>query len=53
LKVISPIVGTINYADYKKYFYSNSSLKNSFDSIEVSELSPEDSLLLLTEKISF
>jgi ATP-dependent Clp protease ATP-binding subunit ClpC len=45
------IVGTINYADYKKYFYSNASLKNSFDTIEVAELSPEDTLVLLTEKI--
>jgi ATP-dependent Clp protease ATP-binding subunit ClpA len=46
-----PIVGTINYYDYKKYFYSSESLRQSFESIEVSELSPSDTLKILETKI--
>lgn len=48
-----PIVGTINYADYKRYFYSNQSLKSAFDSIEIEELSPESTLEILTAKVPF
>ncbi len=48
-----PIVGTINYADYKRYFYSNQSLKNAFDNIEIEELSPETTLEILTAKVPF
>ena len=48
-----PIVGTINYADYKKYFYSNQSLKSAFDTIEIDELSPESTLEILTAKLPF
>lgn len=46
-----PIVGTINYADYKKYFYSNESLRQSFSSIEVKEVSTTDTLKILETKI--
>lgn len=46
-----PIVGTINYSDYKKYFYSNESLRQSFENVEVSELSSADTLRILETKI--
>lgn len=46
-----PIVGAINYSDYKKYFYSSESLRTSFENIEVSELSPADTLRILETKI--
>ncbi len=36
-----PIIGTITYADYKRYFYSRESLRQSFNSIEVHEVSPQ------------
>ncbi len=48
-----PIVGTISYADYKRYFTSNPTLKNSFDSIEIEELPPETTLEILTAKLPF
>ena len=47
-----PIIGTINYADYKKYFYSNESLRQSFTNIEVKEVSTTDTLKILDTKIS-
>ena len=47
-----PIVGTINYADYKKYFYSNESLRQSFSNIEVKEVSTTDTLRILETKIT-
>lgn len=47
-----PIIGTINYADYKKYFYSNESLRQSFTNIEVKEVSTTDTLKILETKIS-
>jgi ATP-dependent Clp protease ATP-binding subunit ClpC len=46
-----PIIGTVNYADYKKYFYTNESLRQSFENIEVSELSPHDALKILETQI--
>jgi ATP-dependent Clp protease ATP-binding subunit ClpA len=46
-----PIVGTTNYADYKRYFYSNESLRQSFTNIEVKEVSPKDTLTILESKI--
>lgn len=46
-----PIVGSINYADYKKYFYSSESLRSSFENIEISELPPADTLRILETKI--
>lgn len=46
-----PIVGTVNYADYKKYFYSNESLRQSFTNIEVKEVSADDALQILETKV--
>ena len=46
-----PIVGTINYSDYKKYLYSNESLRQSFSNIEVQEVSTTDTLRILETKI--
>lgn len=46
-----PIVGSINYSDYKKYFYSNESLRQSFTNIETKEISATDALTILESKI--
>ncbi|MGI6484503.1 MAG: AAA family ATPase [Candidatus Dojkabacteria bacterium] len=46
-----PIVGSINYADYKKYFYTNESLRQSFTNIETKEISAADALTILESKI--
>lgn len=46
-----PIVGTINHSDYKKYFYTSESLRQTFTNIEVSEISADDALLILESKI--
>ena len=47
-----PIIGTINYADYKKYLYSNESLRQSFTNIEVKEITTTDTLKILETKVS-
>lgn len=47
-----PIIGTINYADYKKYFYSNESLRQSFTNIEVAEVSTTNTLKILESKVA-
>ena len=47
-----PILGTVNYSDYKKYFYSMESLRQSFTNIEIKEISSSDALLILETKIS-
>ncbi len=47
-----PIIGTINYADYKKYLYSNESLRQSFTNIEVKEISTTDTLKILETKVT-
>src|SRR5690606_14221830 len=41
-----------NYADYKKYFYTNESFRQSFTNIEVTELSIADTVRILESKIS-
>jgi ATP-dependent Clp protease ATP-binding subunit ClpA len=46
-----PIVGTINYSDYKKYFYSNESLRLSFTNVEIKEISANDALRILESKV--
>ncbi len=46
-----PIVGTVNNADYKKYFYSNESLRQTFTNIEVDEVGLDDALYILETKI--
>ncbi len=53
LESVFPIVGTLNYADYKRYFFSNQSLNSAFDNIEIEELSPETTLEILTAKVPF
>jgi len=47
-----PIIGTINYTDYKKYFYSIESLRQSFTNIEIKEVSAADTLQILETKIT-
>jgi ATP-dependent Clp protease ATP-binding subunit ClpC len=47
-----PIVGTVNHSDYKKYFYSNESLRQSFTNIEVEEVGLDDALYILETKIN-
>jgi ATP-dependent Clp protease ATP-binding subunit ClpC len=47
-----PIVGTVNHADYKRYFYSNESLRQSFTNIEVDEVGLDDALYILETKIN-
>ncbi|MCD4811651.1 ATP-dependent Clp protease ATP-binding subunit [bacterium] len=46
-----PIVGTVNHSDYKKYFYNNESLRQTFTNIEVAEISLDDALYILETKI--
>ncbi len=46
-----PIIGSINYSDYKKYFYGNESLRQSFTNIETKEISAADALTILESKI--
>lgn len=47
-----PIIGTVNYSYYKKYFYSSESLRQSFTNIEVDEISAADAMQILETKIS-
>lgn len=47
-----PIIGTVNHSDYKKYFYSSESLRQTFTNIEVAEISADDALVILETKIS-
>lgn len=46
-----PIIGSINYADYKKYFYNNESFRQSFTNVEIKEVAPSDALRILESKI--
>lgn len=46
-----PVIGTINYADYKKYFYGSESMRQSFEIIDVPPLSPSETLGILENKI--
>ena len=46
-----PIVGTINLRDYKRLFYESDSLRLSFEPIEVSEVTPADTLNILMTKV--
>ncbi len=47
-----PIIGSINYSDYKKYFYSNESLRQSFTNIETKEVTASDALRILETKVN-
>ncbi|MBP5204383.1 ATP-dependent Clp protease ATP-binding subunit [bacterium] len=46
-----PIIGSISYADYKKYLYSNESLRSSFTNVEIKEISPADTMEIMESKI--
>ncbi|KKR06204.1 MAG: ATPase with chaperone activity, ATP-binding subunit [candidate division WS6 bacterium GW2011_GWF2_39_15] len=46
-----PVIGTVNYANYKKYFYTNESFRQSFNNIEVKELSQTDTITILQSKV--
>ncbi|MCK9369065.1 AAA family ATPase [Candidatus Dojkabacteria bacterium] len=45
------IVGTTNYSDYKKYFYTQEDFRQSFTNIEVLPLSAKDTIEILKSKI--
>jgi len=47
-----PIVGTTNYANYKKYFYTNESFRQSFTNIELNEITAQEALDILQTKIT-
>lgn len=46
-----PVIGTVNHADYKRHFYENESFRQSFENIEVDELSPLDTLQVIESQI--
>ncbi|MBN2100343.1 ATP-dependent Clp protease ATP-binding subunit [Candidatus Dojkabacteria bacterium] len=46
-----PIIGTITYADYKKFFYSRESLRQSFQSVEIKEVTPEAAFEILLTRL--
>ncbi len=46
-----PVVGTINYLDYKKFFHSSEVLEESFENIELENLSAQGTLEVLTTKL--
>lgn len=47
-----PIIGTITYADYKKYFQSRESLKQSFQTVEVKEVSPHAAFEIILTRLT-
>lgn len=46
-----PVIGTVNYSNYKKYFYTNETFRQSFTNIEVKELSLTDTVTILQSKV--
>lgn len=46
-----PIIGTITYADYKKFFYSRESLRQSFQNVEIKEVSPQAAFEILLTRL--
>ena len=46
-----PVIGTVNYADYKKYFYENETLRQIFTNIEVKEMSVFSAMEILETKV--
>lgn len=46
-----PVIGTVNYNNYKKYFYTNETFRQSFNNIEVKELNQTDTVKILQSKI--
>ncbi|MBI2356495.1 ATP-dependent Clp protease ATP-binding subunit [Candidatus Dojkabacteria bacterium] len=47
-----PVIGTVNYSNYKRYFYTNESFRQSFNNIEVKELNQHDTVTILQSKVS-
>jgi len=47
-----PIIGTMTYADYKKYFYSRESLRQSFENIEIAEVTPQAAFNIILTRLS-
>ena len=46
-----PVIGTVNYSDYKKYFYENETLRQIFTNIEIKEMSTFSAMEILETKI--
>lgn len=46
-----PVIATVNYSDYKKYIHKSGSLKNSFENVEVKELTAGAALEILESQI--
>jgi len=46
-----PVIGTVNYSDYKKYFYNNETLRQIFTNIEVKEMSTFSAMEILETKV--
>lgn len=46
-----PVIGTVNYSDYKKYFYNNETLRQLFTNIEIKEMSTSSAMEILETKI--
>ncbi len=46
-----PVIGTVNYSNYKRYFYTNESFRQSFNNIEVKELNQTDTVMILQSKV--
>lgn len=46
-----PIIGTITYADYKKFFYSRESLRQAFQTIEINEVTPQAAFEILLTRL--
>jgi ATP-dependent Clp protease ATP-binding subunit ClpC len=46
-----PVIGTVNYADYKKYFYENETLRQIFTNIEIEEMSAFSAMEILETKV--
>lgn len=46
-----PIIGTITYADYKRFFYSRESLRQSFQTVEIKEVTPEAAFEILLTRL--
>jgi len=46
-----PVIGTVNYSDYKKYFYENETLRQIFTNIEIKEMSTFSVIEILETKV--
>lgn len=46
-----PIIGTISYAEYKKYFYTRESLRTAFQTVEIDEVSPDAAFEIILTRL--